>query len=149
VRRSFLERKQKGELLAVLADCTELALLGEAIDHQGGAQDRRANQEAKQAIGCHKSIVRQLEVILFLSFFLHDSRTITISSGKSLLTQSMEDRVNRLIKNCDQRRDRSKHREETATNHGAWKRRLRKQTGVDAARQPVIGIHTPIHTEHH
>jgi hypothetical protein len=69
VRRSFLEIEKKGELLAVLADCTELALLEEAIDHQGGAQDRRANQEAKQAIGCHKSIVKRLEVVLFLSFF--------------------------------------------------------------------------------
>jgi len=67
--KKLYREKKKGELLTVIADCTELALLDEAIDHQGGAQDRRANQEAKQAIGCQKSIVRRLEVVLFLSFF--------------------------------------------------------------------------------
>jgi hypothetical protein len=69
-RENKLYREEKkGELLTVLADCTELALLDEAIDHRGGAQDRRANQEAKQLLGCQKSIVRRLEVVLFLSFF--------------------------------------------------------------------------------
>jgi hypothetical protein len=56
----------------------------------------------------------------------------------------MEDRVNRLIKNCDQRRNRSKHREETATNHGARKRRLRKQTG--GCSQAASNRDTYVHT---